>query len=273
VSAATDGYAELIDAHAAQSARLTPATGDRWASRAAVFRLDPHRQLDDNTRTLAAYVEPGDMVLDIGGGAGRISLPLALRCRGAVNLEPSPAMREQFEASAAEAGITNARCIDARWPKDAAGMSGDVVIVANVTYFVREIVPFVEALNAAARRRVIIGVWSVPPPNHHAALWELFHGEKQAPLPGHRALLPVLWDMGLLPDVRVLPDQFPRWGVRPPTREEAVNYALASGSAGKLRGARATADEHFDELFAPSEAGFVPRWLPDVREMLITWET
>ena len=273
MSAATEAYAKLVDAYSAQSARVSPPTSDRWASRAAVFRLDPHRELEANTRAVAEMVEPDDVVVDIGGGAGRLSLPLALQCREVVNLEPSPAMREQFDGAAAEAGIKNARCIDDQWPAGAAGVSGDVLLVANVTYFVRDIVPFVEALQAAARRRVVISVWSVPPPNHHAALFEVLHREPQARVPSHRELLPVLWDMGLLPDVQVLPDQFNRWRMRPPTREEAITYAVESGSATELPEARETVEKHFDELFVESEGLYVPSWLPDVREMLITWET
>ena len=30
--------------------------------------------------------------------------------------------------------------------------------------------------------------------------------------------------------------------------------------------------ENFDELFQQEPEGFVPRWMPDVREVLITWE-
>ena len=35
---------------------------------------------------------------------------------------------------------------------------------------------------------------------------------------------------------------------------------------------RSLIESHFDELFAPSPAGFLPQWRSDMREMLITWE-
>ncbi len=59
--------------------------------------------------------------------------------------------------SAAEAGITNARSVRADW-LEAEGIQGDVAITSNVTYFVRDIVRFVENLGAASRRRVMITV-------------------------------------------------------------------------------------------------------------------
>ena len=51
-------------------------------------------------------------------------------------------------------------------------------------------------------------VWSVPPPNQSAAIFQLVYGEEQEQSPGHRELLPVLWEMGILPEVQVLSASF-----------------------------------------------------------------
>ena len=270
---AAEAYAARVDAFNQQAARVSAPRSDRWAARAAMFRLDPRRTLEANTAAVAALVGSNDVVVDVGGGAGRVCLPIALHCAEVVNIEPSAAMRAEFEASAAEAGISNARCIDADWPAGAAGIEGDVVLVANVTYFVREIVPFVAALTAAARKRVVISVWSVPPPNDAAKLFELIHGEPQALSPSHRDLLPVLWEMGLLPEIRTLPDEFRTARMRPPTVEDAVKLAVEVASGSSVARAEDTIRAHFDELYAPSPEGFVPLWRLPSREMLITWET
>jgi len=272
---AAEQYAARLDAIAAQeSRRQGERPPDRWSGPLAErFRDDPHRPLDANLQGLAAFVQPDDVVVDVGGGAGRICLPLALRCREVINVEPSPGMRAQFERSIQEAGIANARCVDAAWP-NASGIIGDVVITANVTYFVRDIVSFVRAMEAAARRRVVISVWSIPPPNQAAAVYEVIHGEPMAPVPGHRELLPVLWDLGILPDVRVLP--LPRRHsnrVPPqPTRDQMVVAAVASQPVADPDRARALVEAHFDDLFAHGDEGYAPIWPAGVREMLITWE-
>lgn len=271
MTSAAEHYANLVDAYNAQLQRIGPAAPDRWGAMAAGFRLNPRRELEPNTSALASLIEPTDTVIDVGGGAGRVALPVALHCREVVNVEPSAGMREQFEASAAEAGITNARAVGGAWPDAAAGLQADVAMLANVTYFVRDIVPFIDALRRTARRRVIIGVWSVPPPNHGASLFELLHGEPQARVPSYRELLPVLWDLGLLPEVKVLTDPFRRAGERPPTREAAIAFAIARGSAERVPGAAETVAQHFDQLFDTVPDGFVAIWTPLVREMLITW--
>src|SRR5262247_2759699 len=204
---AAETYAARIDAVRALRARLhgAPPPDDPWAGPIAQrFRADPHRPLDANLAVLASHIRPEDVLLDVGGGAGRVALPMALRCREVITVDASPGMGAEFTAAAAEAGIANARFVHANW-LEAADLQGDVALTSNVTYFVREIVPFIEKLATAARRRVMITVWSVANPNQSAPLFRLVYGEEPVPAPGYRELLPVLWDLSLLPDVHVLP--------------------------------------------------------------------
>jgi hypothetical protein len=156
-----------------------------------------------------------------------------------------------------------------------AGVEGDVVFSADVAYFVRDIVPFIEKLQAAARRRVMITFWSVSPPDSESALHELFYGEPMAPVPGFRELMAVLWDMGILPDLAVLPET-PWWETGlPTTRDEAMQDALQSGWVMEkdLPAARETLSLNFDRLFTFDGAGYHPRWRRQSRELLITWAT
>ena len=270
-------YATQIDAVHAQRTRIYGGQqgGDPWGDQADRFSLNPYRVIDENLEALAGYIQPDDLVIDVGGGAGRISLPLALGCRQVINAEPSTGMGSEFTRMAARAGISNVTWLQADW-NDAKGILSDVVITADVTYFVRDIVSFLQKLTATARRRVIITVWSIPPPNRSSRLFQLVHGEEQEPYPGHRELLAVLWDMGILPDIRVLPC-LPWWDVQfHQSRNEALESAL--GRHQWLRQedearTRATLEDRFDELFQESPRGFEPVWRPEIHELLITWET
>jgi SAM-dependent methyltransferase len=279
---AAETYAARIDAVRAQRARLhgAPPPDDPWAGPIAQrFRADPHRPLDANLAVLASHIRPEDVLLDVGGGAGRVALPLALRCREVTVVDASPGMGVEFTAAAAAAGISNARFVHANW-LEAAGFQGDVALTSNVTYFVREIVPFIEKLASAARRRVMITVWSVANPNQNAAIFRLVYGEDPVGVPGYRELLPVLWELDILPDVHVLPGvpMVPggTMGARlPQTQEDAVQLGLQGQWLGHQDHARARhlIAERFSELFAPSPEGFRPLWRQEAREMLITWET
>src|SRR5215831_18953346 len=279
---AAEIYDVRIDAIRAQRARLhgTPPASDPWGGPVARrFRADPHRPLDANLAVLASYTRHEDVLIDVGGGAGRVALPLALRCREVIVVDASPGMGVEFAAAAAAAGIANARFVHSNW-LEAEGFQGDVALTSNVTYFVRDIVRFIEKLVAAARRRVMMTVWSVANPNKSAPLFQLVYGEEQAAAPGHRELLPVLWDLGILPDVHVLPGvpqvQGGPLGARlPQTQEDAVQLALQGQWLAPQDQARARQliEQHFSELFAPSPEGFRLSWRQEAREVLITWET
>jgi 2-polyprenyl-3-methyl-5-hydroxy-6-metoxy-1,4-benzoquinol methylase len=279
---AAETYAARIDAVRAQRARLHGALppSDPWGGPVARrFRADPHRPLDANLAVLASYTRPEDVLLDVGGGAGRVALPLALRCREVIIVDASPGMGAECAAAATEAGIPNARFIHANW-LEAEGVQGDVALTANVTYFVREIVRFIEKLATAARRRVMITVWSVANPNQSAPLFHLVYGEEPVAVPGYRELLPVLWELGILPDVHVLPGvplvPGGTLGVQAPqTPDDAVQLALQGQWLGSQDHARARRliEERFAELFAASPEGFRPLWRQEAREVLITWET
>src|SRR5271163_3016833 len=100
-------YGARVDAVLAQRARLRGAQppGDLFAGLPGdhpLIKADPRRPLEPNLEIIASYLEPDDIIVDVGGGAGRISLPLALRCREVVNVEPSAAMAAGFRANAAQ---------------------------------------------------------------------------------------------------------------------------------------------------------------------------
>ena len=270
---ATETYASQIDDYNAQQARIY---GDRlppdtWATGAANFRYNPRRELTGTLGKLVTYLDPDDVVTDVGGGAGYVCLPLALRCRQVINVDPSPGMLKEFDESAKEAGITNVRSVLSDW-LDSKDMSCDLAVTRDVTYFVGKIVPFVGKMASAARRRVIIVLQSVPIPNQTSPLFQLVYGEQQVPVPGHRELLPVLWEMDILPDVYMT-------GSSPIvdalTREDAVNSAMVGRwlPPGDRDLARSLIEANFEKLHEEFGEGFRPLWRRPSREMLITWET
>ena len=107
------------------------------------------------------------------------------------------------------------------------------------------------------------------------------HGEAEEVVPGHVELINAIWELGILPDVRVLPQ--PTVPFAPaPSRDAAIAGAIARfpgeqwgwwdlGSHLKAR-LRSVLDAGFDELFAAGAEGFVPRYVAPGREILITWQ-
>ncbi len=283
---AAEHYAARVDAVLAQRARLrgTEPSGDLFGDLDPdhpLLKADPRRPLDANLTALADLIEPSDAIVDVGGGAGRMSLPLALRCRSVTNVDPSASMGAAFLANAKAAGIGNVGLVKGDWL--AADMpQGSVALVNHVTYLTRDIVPFIEKLERAGSRRVILTVNAPPPPSWNRVLFRLVHGEAEEVVPGHAELMSVLWEMGRLPDLTMLLPPNVRYIVPLPSRAAALAYAvqrLANEqwahwpvAAAFEAHARATVEQHFDELYAQGPDGFTPRWIALGREVLITWQ-
>ena len=283
---AAEHYAARVNAVLAQRARLrgTEPSGDLFGDLDPdhpLLKADPRRPLDANLTALADLIEPSDAIVDVGGGAGRMSLPLALRCRSVTNVDPSASMGAAFLANAKAAGIGNVGLVKGDWL--AADMpQGSVALVNHVTYLTRDIVPFIEKLERAGSRRVILTVNAPPPPSWNRVLFRLVHGEAEEVVPGHAELMSVLWEMGRLPDLTMLLPPNVRYIVPLPSRAAALAYAvqrLANEqwahwpvAAAFEAHARATVEQHFDELYAQGPDGFTPRWIALGREVLITWQ-
>jgi hypothetical protein len=233
--------------------------------------------VDTSTRRPKTVGEAEDVIVDVGGGAGRISLPLALRCKEVINIDPSPSMGVGFAANAAQAGISNVRFVASGWPASDPPV-GTVALVNHVTYLTQDIVPFISQLEEAGPRRVIITVTSPPPPSRHHKLFRLLYGESEEVVPGHVEVVNVLWQMGILPDVHVLSGAVPI--PSSPTREAAIDGAISSfggeqwalwplGPDLETR-LRRVFETHRD-LFKSENGQFVPAWYDAAREVLITW--
>src|SRR5262249_46050359 len=153
-------------------------------------------------------------------------------------------------------------------------------LVNHVTYLTRDIVTFIRKLEAAGSRRVVMTVGSPPPPSRNRAVFQVCYEEPSERVPGHVELIDVLWELGIEPDVRMLPI-VPSTMAATPDYEAAVQLALA-----QLRGhqwafwpldpelerlARRRIEARFGELFERTPEGYQPQWTVPGREVLITW--
>lgn len=206
MTSAIEDWKRRIEEHNAQSLRARgdrPQDDDWWSSLAGGFRADPKRTDDPVADVLAGWVTPETTVLDVGGGAGRYALPLALRCKHVTVVEPSPAMIAQFREGAKEAGIENVSAVEAGW-EEADIEPADLVLCANVVYGVADIEPFLSKLDRFATERVAVVVFMDAPMSMLSPLWKAVHGEERIELPALPQLLPVLWEIAIFPNVEMV---------------------------------------------------------------------
>ena len=203
---AIEDWKNRVESHHAQSIK---AQGDSWSSDdfwsplASNFRVDPRRTDDPVLDSLFKIVGPESTVLDVGGGAGRLALPLALRCKHVTVAEPSDAMLKELREGAQEAGIDNLSIVQAEWG-EAETEPADMVVCAHVVYGVTEIEPFLRKLVAHANKSVAIFAFMEAPPTRLAPLWKAVHGEERINMPALPELLQVLWEMEIYPDIEMM---------------------------------------------------------------------
>lgn len=142
--------------------------------RAEADRADP---VEPVTRRLVRRLAgPGGAVLDVGAGAGRASLPLAVEGMEVVAVEKDSAMAAELRRAAADAGVV-VEIVEASWPEAASAVpTTDVALCAHVVYDVPDPAPFLAALVAHARRAVVIELTDRHPWAGLAPYYRALHG-------------------------------------------------------------------------------------------------
>jgi 2-polyprenyl-3-methyl-5-hydroxy-6-metoxy-1,4-benzoquinol methylase len=269
---AREAWKQRVTAHREQSHQIRSALGvigqDRWEPFSSFFKADPRRTDDMEVNRLAQEVTPTTTLLDVGAGAGRFALPLALRCKHVTVVEPSPSMGETLRHLAAEAGIENLTVVARPW-HEAEVEPADVVLSAHVIYSIEDIGSFVMKLAAHARQRVCMPTFMRPPRARYAPFWPWVHGEDKQELPGAAELMQVLWELGIYPNLemyapipfrpfrdwqRALDALRPRLFVTPDTEQDTrLQQAMR-------------------ELLTETPEGYVIKGLLPVRLALISWQ-
>ena len=179
---------------------------------------DPARADDPVLERLLAFATPSDTWLDVGAGAGRYAMPLARHVREVVAVDPSASMLGALRTGVATHRIPNVRTFEGRWPADAALRTAlgpdpiaDVAMIAHVSYDIAPIGPFINALEAAARRLVVAVLMQASPASIAAPFWRLVHGEARVGLPALPEFVELLEARGIEPAVSRVAGERRRW--------------------------------------------------------------
>ena len=194
-------WAERVRENNEQAERLRESrTGDFYAPVSGLFVSDPRRTDEPALDLLRAMAAPGDTWLDIGAGAGRYALPLALIVRRVIAVEPSAGMRRALRTGIEEHGIENVDVVAGSWPEALARLetlpAADVSFIAHVGYDIAEIGPFLDAMELAAGDRCVAVLTDHSPASVADPFWPLVHGEARVPLPALPDLLELLHARG-----------------------------------------------------------------------------
>jgi SAM-dependent methyltransferase len=208
-------WAQRVRENRLQAERVREATErpDFYAPTAAMFKSDPFRKGDVSLDNLHSLVKPGETWLDIGSGAGRNALPLALLAGEVIAVDPSRAMLSGLRQGMQESGIQNIRIIEGRWPLHKP-LPSDVALISHVGYDIENIGPFLEAMEASARRLCVALFFDGPPAAPAARFWPAVHGEERVALPSLREFLVLQAARGCLCEVKLIETRPQSYGDR-----------------------------------------------------------
>lgn len=198
---AVDRWAEQLAAWAIPEHILATAPESPWVLPQGVFtrRVDRHLAAPATPTHRAVLAGLPGSVLDVGAGAGAASLPCAEAITHVTAVDTSAGLLAEF-GRRAEALSLPFRVVEGRWP----GVDvepADVVVCAHVLYNAPDLEPFVTALTAHARRKVVVELAEAHPLTTLNPLWRHFHGLERPTGPTADDAVAALRELGLDPAV------------------------------------------------------------------------
>jgi hypothetical protein len=137
-----------------------------------------------------------------------------------IAIDPSEGMLNVLREGMAEHGIANIEVLAGRWPEVSNAIEADVALISHIGYDVEGIGPFLDAMEASARRLCVAVLLEQPPPTEADRLWPAVHGEERAALPSLPEFLALLLARGKIFEVQLVdrspqtyhePDQLLTW--------------------------------------------------------------
>ncbi|MDC0034980.1 class I SAM-dependent methyltransferase [Chloroflexi bacterium] len=176
---------------------------DFWEGMAQNFKDDPFRKGDPVIDRLEQEFAECETLVDIGGGAGRLALPLSLSRAAVTVVDSSKSMLAELKYSCEEAKIENVEPVFGLW-EDAVIEIHEGALCSHVTYGIENIEKFLENVNQYASKRVVIIAFMKSPQAHLENLWKEVHDEERVHLPGVPELMDVLWQLDIAPELSII---------------------------------------------------------------------
>jgi SAM-dependent methyltransferase len=192
---AAERWRVALEAWAIPEPILAQAPENPWRLPVEPFLAVADAPLSVSHRRALEALPAGGRVLDVGAGGGAMSRPLGAAGAQVVAVDTAEDMLEVSGAGTRVLG---------RWP-DVAEQAGvaDVVVCGHVLYNCPDLVPFLRALSAAARRRVVVEITETHPrvSPEEQVLWRHFWQIERPQGPGWENAAAVLREIGVDPSV------------------------------------------------------------------------
>jgi SAM-dependent methyltransferase len=173
---AFDHWRQALESWRIPESILAQAPESPWIHPVELFDVSGLETIVDSPSHRAARVALGDSLLDVGCGGGRAAFACVPPAKHIIGVDHQAAMLDRFTAMAERLGV-DSETVLGDWP-DVEGRTpiADVVTCHNVFYNVPGLKPFVQALDAHARNRVVVELPMHHPLSDLSPWWQHFWG-------------------------------------------------------------------------------------------------
>ncbi len=180
---------------------LAQAPVSPWIHPPVLFDVPAVIETNPSHEAARTALGEGGSLLDVGCGGGMATLAVAPAIKYATGVDTHDEMLAMYQRNTAARQVV-ANTVRGEWPS-AAPMCGvhDVVVCHHVAYNVSDITPFVRALTASARRRVVVELPLVHPLATLSPAWAAFWGLDRPQGPVASDFVAVVSDTGVVPHV------------------------------------------------------------------------
>jgi SAM-dependent methyltransferase len=191
-----DRWREALAAWSIPDEILAQASDSPWIHPPVLFDVPDVVPSTPSHERAKEALGPDADVLDVGCGGGIAAFGLVPDLRRATGVDHQVDMLALFRRNGERREVATAT-IEGFWPNVAErAPSADVVTAHHVVYNVSDIVPFLRALTAHARRRVVLELPQRHPLATLTPLWQHFWGIQRPKGPTPDDLMGVLADLG-----------------------------------------------------------------------------
>ncbi len=197
-----------------ESSKISDDPSHDWNRKENAERYDANARSEYDERvkiTIATLgITRNSRILDIGSGPGTLAIPLAPLVKEITAVEPGAGMVEIFKNNAEKQGIRNITFVQKLW--EDVDLSQDLkgpydIVIASLSLTMYDIREALRKMDAASSGSVHL-FWFADMPfweRMYADLWEPLHGRPYHSGPKVDCLFGVLYQMGIYPDVTMLP--------------------------------------------------------------------
>ena len=190
-------WQEKLESWAIPQEILDQAPESPWIHPPTLFQIPQLIEMTPSHEKAFDALPDNGSILDIGCGGGIAAFAMGKKAGKVIGIDHQEEMIEMFSENARARGIESKVHLGF-WPAISAEVEkADVVVAHNVVYNVLDIVPFVQALNSHANKRVVIEMPQHHPLSNLSAAWKHFWNLDRPIKPTPKDLLNVLNNLGI----------------------------------------------------------------------------